>query len=422
MDYAKWRYGAPVGVLGLLLFGLFQGGAAEGVPRTWTPPGAAGGSGIQVAQGGPHAPSIQDGTGTREELLARFAQQLAQDVAADDLGGLTAGVVEGRDLIWAQGFGWADADRRIPAAVNTIYRIGSISKTFTAVALLQLKEQGYLGLDDPVRESLPELTELAQRPPGSPPITFRQLASHTAGLIREPDLEGAAEGPLELWEEKILASIPETSFFAAPGTSYQYSNIGFGILGYALSRVAGIPFMQLVESALLRPLGMSSSGFVVTPLMAERLATGYVRRRDGTIDTETPYLEHVGRGYKVPNGGIYSTVGDLGRFVAGLTGSAQVALLGPEGMRLIRESQTPDGNTPYSFGCFLYRTEGRPQFIGHSGSVAGYNAFLVFEPDTRIGVILLRNYGGGRTNMERAARDLLAELVSLASAGEAMDD
>jgi CubicO group peptidase (beta-lactamase class C family) len=350
-----------------------------------------------------------------QEALSDFATSLVRDVEADGIGGISAGVVVGRDLVWAQGFGWADVDRKIAAGVNTIYRTGSISKSFTAVALLQLWERGFLKLDDPVSGVLPELADLPNRPQGADSITFRHLASHTAGLIREPELDGSTEGPLEYWEDKILASIPTTSFYAPPGESYRYSNIGFGILGYSLSRVTGIPFMELVDAGIIRPLGMESSGFVVTPAFAEHLATGYEQRRDGSVDAEFPYLEHVGRGYKVPNGGVYSTVGDLGRFVAGLTGAATVPILGPEGRALIRIPQTPEGDDLYSFGFRIQRREGFPDLIGHGGSVAGYRAHMVFEPESGIGVVLLRNYGGGSTNLGRAARELLWRLVAIRS-------
>jgi CubicO group peptidase (beta-lactamase class C family) len=173
--------------------------------------------------------------------------------------------------------------------------------------------------------------------------------------------------------------------------------------------------MELVDANIIRPLGMYASGFVVTPSIAEQLATGYMRRRDGTVDAQTPYREHIGRGYKVPNGGVYSTVGDLGRFVAGLTGSATVPILGPGGRRLIRTSQTPEGGAQYSFGFSISQREGSPDLIGHGGSVAGYNAHLVFEPESGIGVIILRNYGGGETNLGRAARELLWKLVEIGS-------
>jgi CubicO group peptidase (beta-lactamase class C family) len=199
--------------------------------------------------------------------------------------------------------------------------------------------------------------------------------------------------------------------------SSQSSNIGFGILGYSLGRAVGVPFMELVEALLFRPLGMGSSGFVVTPAMAEHLATGYVRLRDGSVDSGRPYREHVGRVYKVPNGGIYSTVGDLARFMSGLTGMSSAPVLGPEGRRLVRVSQTPEGDTSYSFGFSISSREGHPDLLGLGGSVAGYTAHMVFEPESGIGVILLRNYGGGETNLGRVARELAWELVGIRTGG-----
>jgi len=376
---------------------------------------------ILLAYGGPPPLSAQGDSW--EEVLSDFSRQLAQDVQADGIGGITVGVVSGRDLVWAQGFGWADTGQRIPAGVNTIYRVGSISKSFTAVALLQLWEQGVIGLDDPVRDVLPEMDGLIGDEANIPRVTFRHMASHTSGLIREPELEGAAEGPLEFWEEKILESIPATSFYAFPGASYRYSNITFGMLGYALGRASEIPFMELVDASIIRPLGMHSTGFVVSPGMAEQLATGYLARRDGSVDAQVPYREHVGRGYKVPNGGIYSTVGDLGRFIAGLTGAATVPLLGPETRALLQVPQTPPGSeTLYSFGFFIWKEEGGTTLVGHGGSVAGYNAFLAFEPESQVGVVLLRNYGRGSTNLGEVGRRLLRKLLETASPSPSLVD
>ncbi|HSW31017.1 MAG TPA: serine hydrolase domain-containing protein [Longimicrobiales bacterium] len=347
----------------------------------------------------------------RGEILSRFAGTLEEQVRADGVGGITAGVAVGRDLVWGQGFGWADAERSVPAGVNSIYRVGSISKSFTGVLLLQMVERRLVGLDDPVVAVLPELAGLKSPPEGAAPVSFRHLASHTAGLVREPALEGATSGPLEQWEDKLLASIPTTSFDTRPGERYAYSNIGFGILGYSLSRAAGVPFMELVAGSILRPLGMNSSGFVVTPEMSEDLAVGYQNGADGRVDRETPALEHVGRGYKVPNGGIYSTVGDLARFMAGLSGKSSAQVLGADARRLIGVDQTPtqDG---YSLGFRVWEGPHGSRLIGHTGSVAGYTAFMAFEPESGLGVVLLRNYNQGATDLGAVALALLREMLS----------
>jgi len=316
-------------------------------------------------------------------------------VAEDSVGSISAGVVFGNDVVWANGFGWADIEKQTPADAETIYRTGSISKSFTAVLMMQMAEQGYFKLDDPVEKYLPEINNLADRPENAKPITFRHLASHTSGLSREPNLKGAASGPISQWEDKILASIPKTSYLSLPEEKYSYSNIGFGILGLAVSRAAGKPFMDLVQEHIFNPLSMTSSFFILTDDQVPHLAMGYLKRRDGTVNAEFPAKEHAGRGYKVPNGGIYSTVGDLAKFVAAMTGS------------------TPEGGGGYGLGFSIRTDEDGFTSVGHGGSVAGYNASMVFHPESKIGVVIFRNYNRGKTNLGRSIRDLLKELVNV---------
>jgi CubicO group peptidase (beta-lactamase class C family) len=347
-----------------------------------------------------------------EAAIARFEAKLATDVAEDGIGSIAAAVVVGNELIWQNAFGWADVANRIPATPDMIYRTGSISKSFTAVVLVQLVEQGVVALDDPVERFFPEIAGLVERPEGTEPITFRQLASHTAGLIREPRLQGAASGPIGGWEDKILASIPTTAYRSAPGTEYAYSNIGFGILGLALSRSASRPFMDLVTDQIFKPLGMESSTFVIGPDLMPLLTAGYANRRDGTVDAEFPAREHAGRGYKVPNGGIYSTAGDLARFIAGMTGAAPAPVLSAASRSEMLRKQTPEeGPSGYGLGFSIRVTEEGHHLVGHGGSVAGYTAHLLFDARTEIGVVLLRNYGRGATNLGGAARELLIELI-----------
>ena len=279
------------------------------------------------------AAPLQQTEGARGQLqsaaIERFAGQIAEDVARDDIGGITAGVFVGGETVWARGFGWADRERRLEADTETIYRVGSISKSFTAVVMAQLAARGVLDIDAPARSLLPELDSLAGGPDTIAGVTLRRLASHTAGLVREPGLPDAAAGPIAVWQEKILASIPTTSFLAAPGETYSYSNIGFGILGSAISRAAGQPFMTMVTELIFEPLAMDRTLFVMTPELYPHLAVGYSVGRDGTVSTDRPAREHWGRGYKVPNGGIYSTVRDLARFAAGVTGASAVEILPP---------------------------------------------------------------------------------------------
>lgn len=346
--------------------------------------------------------------------LSSFAADLERDVATDDVGGITAAVFVAGDVVWARGFGWADRERHIPARRETIYRVGSISKTFTAVLVVQLAAEGWFDLDDRVSAAFAPIAHLDGTAEQVDAITYRRLASHTAGLIREPRLEGAASGPIGGWEDKILLSIPTTGFLAAPGERYAYSNIGFGILGLAASRAAARPFMDLIRERIIDPLGMTHTFFVTPPTLADHVAVGYGQERDGTVDPELPAREHAGRGYKVPNGGVYSTVDDLAAFAGGIMGTSDPAILPAEWRAEMMRVQTPeDPEAGYGLGVMVRPLPERGRAVGHSGSVAGYSAYLVFDPGSQIGVVLLRNYNRGETNLGAAGTALLATLTTV---------
>jgi len=279
---------------------------------------------------------------------------------------------------------------------------------------MQLDERGVFDIDDTVADYFPEIGGLALPPPGAPPITFRMLASHTAGLVREPDLRGAASGPIYGWEGKILESIPHTGYQTAPLTEYSYSNIGFGMLGLASARAAGEPFMELVTELIFKPLGMDSSTFIVnTPDLAERLSVGYSRNRaTGAISAEQATREHFGRGYKVPNGGIYSTVIDMAKFAAAIMGESPVPILSAAGRQEVMAPQPPA--EAYGLGFTVRTSEEGVTTVGHGGSVAGYNANLAFDPDSKIGVAMLRT-----TGYDPPTGRLLEDLVAAAPEGGA---
>jgi CubicO group peptidase (beta-lactamase class C family) len=296
----------------------------------------------------------------------------------------------------------------------SISRTGSISKSVTAVLMMRLLDEGVIGLDEPVERYLPAFASVKDRRVDAQPVTFRHLASHTAGLIREPQWPDAVVGPIELWDKRIVESLPLTAYDTVPGARYQYSNIGFGTLGLALAKAAGRPFMEMVRTEVLEPLGMTGSEFVVAGAKLEaRLAAGYVIGQDGSIDGGQPAREHAGRGYKVPNGGVYSTVADLGRFMGAMSGVPGLRILSEESRQEALSIQTPENpNRGYGLGFSVQIDEQGRKISSHGGSVAGYTAHMAFDPKARIGVVLLRNYGRGSTNLGTAAQSLVAQLRS----------
>ena len=351
---------------------------------------------------------------SRDEALTAFSRQLRADVAADDVGGIVAGVMVDGDLVWAQAFGWADRDAHTPMSTASISRTGSISKSVTAVLMMRLLDEGVIGLDEPVERYLPVFASVKDRRVDAQLVTFRHLASHTAGLIREPQWPDAVVGPIELWDKRIVESLPLTAYDTVPGARYQYSNIGFGTLGLALAKAAGRPFMEMVRTEVLEPLGMTGSEFVVAGGKLEaRLAAGYVIGQDGSINGGQPAREHAGRGYKVPNGGVYSTVADLGRFMGAMSGVPGLRILSEESRQEALSIQTPENpNRGYGLGFSVQIDEQGRKIASHGGSVAGYTAHMAFDPKARIGVVLLRNYGRGSTNLGTAAQGLVAQLRS----------
>ena len=344
-------------------------------------------------------------------IIDEFENQLRKDLKDDDVNGsISAAIVKQNSVVWTSTFGPATMDGERLANADTIYRAGSIAKSFTAFLMMQLVQDGTLELDDAVEKHLPEIRELDGYS-DSTKITFRQLASHTSGLAREPALEKADSGPIEEWEEKVLQSIPKTSFESGPGERFSYSNIGYGILGVALSRAAHDPFIEMIGERIFKPLGMDNSFFIVPEHKLENLAQGIGGGPfgEGELDLEGPKNEHRGRGYKVPNGGVYSTTTDLAKFLSCVMGNGNI--LEKRYLELMHIRQTPETSYHgYGLGFGLYQDR-RISIAEHSGGVWGYSAHFGFEQEYGYGVILLRNYNWGTTSWDIGPKVLLRKLV-----------
>jgi len=353
-------------------------------------------------------------TPTIQTVIDGFDKQLKEEHLRDTVGSFSATIFIGNKIAWSRAFGKADNEKGIDASVSTVYRIGSISKTFTAYLMMLLVQDGTIRLDESVAKYLPEIKRLKWKAGiDSSDITFRELANHTGGLEREPGLWKAAAGPISDWENKVLNSIPTTEVTFSPGTKFSYSNIGYGILGLALSRAAHKPFMELVENRIFKPLDMNSSFYMIPAGYEDRVAVGYHRnslswKPDGKIAT----TEYAGRGYKVPNGGIYTTAGDLARFImAQYSDSNQLAKKYREMMQTI---QTPgDEKRGYGFGLFVVNADDGSKFAGHDGSVAGYTAFMLFNARSKVGAIVMRDCDYG---VERIEGEVATVVEGLAKA------
>ena len=345
--------------------------------------------------------------------LDRAAALAEEALAEDGRGGLSFGIVDGANLVYAAGIGYADRERGIEATAEHVYRIGSITKQLTALALVQMSEAGTLRLTDPVERLLPEIRSVPGLPEGTPPPTLLQLATMTSGLAREPEhLPTYLVGPASQWADVTLRALGELRYDFPPDTRYQYSNIGYAILGVALERASGEPYMDYVRASILEPLSMSDTDFVPLARFENRIATGY-DIEDGVVDYETPAWEHLGRGYKVPNGALYSTVADLARFVSFELGNGPESVLSKERLgELFSRLSSAEADLGAGYGLGLSATRrGELVFLGHGGSVAGYRAAAYFHRDSQSGVVVLRNVTGDSLDVTELAFRMLEEVV-----------
>lgn len=344
---------------------------------------------------------VRVGAGDDAELrrAVKVVDELAAaEFAKNSLGSLTVGVVHNRKLVWTKSYGYADIDKKELATKDSVYRIGGMTVKFTGLMLLQLVEAGKIGINDPVEKYYPEINTIRGRDTSVPPVTFLQLAMHTSGIANEPDdMQTYVRGPVSKWEETLIAALPHTKFVTTPGTKVVYSNVGYALLGAALARVAGEPYISYVQKRIFAPLGMKHTSF--EPNASTRLAKGYVIT-GGKVDGTIPEREHQGRGYKVPNGAVYSTVSDLARFLSFELGQGPESVLKKQTLRenyqrFTKLGLSGDETVGYGVG-FQVMDCGDVTVLGYGGFVPGYHGRSDFNWSSGIGFVVLRNVEGGR--------------------------
>ena len=327
-----------------------------------------------------------------DEALRAIETTVGADFARDGVGGLSIGVVSGNRLVWSKHFGYAETEMKRVADNDTDYRIGSITKQFTAVALLQLVEQNKMQLSDPLEKYVPEIRQVTGLPKGSPPITVLQVATMHSGLSREPGCENHSVGPVSGWQQKVISCLPSTTYANTPGTTYLYSNIGYASLGLAIERAGGQPYVDQVTKRVLVPLGMSRSAMEPTPEIRRNLAHGYQLNRDGSASREAGDRELNGRGYRVPNGAIFSTMNDLAKFVSWELGASSTSLISKSMQASNYERTFPADSPTAAYGVgFQQIRRGDVTMLGHGGSTAGYLSSALFHRASGYGVIVFRN-------------------------------
>ena len=297
--------------------------------------------------------------------------------------GMSIGIVgvEGPSVV--RTYGWSDLAARLPVAPETLFEIGSIGKTFTAIAILQLAEAGRLDLGAPVSDALPWF----EMPVVGRPVTIHDLLTHTAGITS--GIDGTPEAAFQ------VRALRDRRPGSAPGERYHYSNLGYKILGLVIEAVEGRPYPEAVRERILAPLGMAATEPAITHDMRQRLAVGYGYLHDDRIGYPgRPLVPATWLETATGDGAIASTAGDMAAFARMLLRRGE----GPDG-RLLSEAsfvrmagpyaRTPRGNG-YGYGLFTVVAGGRT-FLGHPGGMVGYLSALHLDPAAGLGMIVLQN-------------------------------
>ncbi|MBI1311511.1 serine hydrolase [bacterium] len=339
--------------------------------------------------------------------IEKLQAAVRHEVEQKQLPAFSISLVDSDKVVWAGGFGFQDAARKVPATADTVYRVGSVSKLFTDIAVMQLVDAGQLDLDVSVQTYLPGFQP--QNPYGIP-ITLRQLMSHRSGLVRESPV-GHYFDPDEPTLTATVLSLNQTKLVYKPETRTKYSNAAVAVVGAVLESQLDVSHPDRVRQTILDPLQMSASSFVITPTVRPHLATGWMRTYDGRRFEAPTFLLGTG-----PAGNLYSSVLDLSKFLTCLFNDGRIAdgqILKPGTLDQMLMPVTDADGKPQGFGLGFHIQElDGYRKIGHGGAVYGFSTQLEALPERRVGVAAAASLDGSNGVVGRLADYALRLMVA----------
>jgi CubicO group peptidase (beta-lactamase class C family) len=313
--------------------------------------------------------------GAPAQDTARLAEAVKARAGGDRFMGSVL-VAKGGKVVFETSAGWADAEWKVPNSAVTKFRIGSVTKQFTAAAILLLEERGKLGVDDPLSKHVAGVPEAWKR------ITLRHLLTHTSGipdytaLPRNREWEITGPSPAMIYER--VRDLPLES---GPGSEFSYSNTNYLLLGWVIELVSGRTYREFVQENIFNPLGMADSGYDSNVALIPQRAAGHVSGARGLRHAN--YVD-----MRVPHGagGLYSTTGDLLKWTQALFGGK---LLQPASLA----KMTTPARKGYGFGLAVGEKNGRKRFA-HAGGIQGFGSFLAYFPASGVTIVVLANVEG----------------------------
>jgi len=344
--------------------------------------------------------------------IALFSAWLNGQIEYRELPGAIVGVVADQELVWARGFGYADLETQRPMTPDTRFRMASHSKLFTATAIMQLREEGRLRLDDPVSDYLPWL-DFQGAEADDPPITIEHLLTHSSGLPREA---GSHWSDFEFpTAEEVRALMPDRQAPFSPEERWKYSNLAYTLAGMVVEAVSGVSWADYLQAKIFDPLGMSASSVDVQDPM---LATGYGIRTVYGPRVVYPFID--ARGMAAATG-LTSTVEDMARFVsaqfrAGARGEDRI--LGTASLREMHRVRMLETTWQrgQGIGFSVQRRDGK-LYVGHGGGYPGYTTNTTIDLASKVGVIVLTNTNDSNpAHLARQLMDSVGKAVAAAMA------
>lgn len=331
--------------------------------------------------------------------LGQVAGELHADVVAfaaeHGLPGVAVGIVHDQELIWTATVGHADVASGRPVTTDTAFQIASITKTFTATAILQLRDEGRLHLDDPLVRHIGELAGVTNPFGAIEHVTIERLLRHASGLQGEVPNRDPRE-----WthreQDDLVAHLHEARILVRPGTAFRYSNLGYRLLAEVVRRVGGRRWPEYAREALLEPLGMTSTTAFPAGELADRLATSY---GTGVLTDRRPPVPALPGGLSEGDGDLWSTVADLARWISQQFRTGADDRRGPQQIldgASLREMQRPvlvasdEWSEARCLGWGAVRRAGMT-LVCHGGLLGGFNSHACFSPGDRLGVVALAN-------------------------------
>ena len=330
-----------------------------------------------------------------ETISDRLEREVAIHCDKADAQGAAVGIVRDGKLAWSHGYGFKNLNSEEAPGGDTLFRVASITKTFTGTAIYQLRDRGLLELDDPLARHIPEFAGAVPRESAIEEVTLRRMLCHHSGLMSYAPTDGRYWNTY-VWPSmaETLEVIPEIEVSIEPDSAFKYSNLAFGLLGEVVGRVSGLPYEEFVTAELLEPLGMESTTFEPEGDLKARTATGYQGKRYEEFPETTPYPSLSGQ---VAAGQLYSTVEDLALWIVFHLGSAsddesESSILST---RSRKEMQRPlfmneDWSAGYGTPWGMHR-EKNEIVRGHGGAIHGFGSEISFIVTRRLGVIVLLN-------------------------------